>query len=407
MAETTPTPVEISDSAPPPEPSPSTDPSPSPEPSQLFASVGKPKLSGSAKVGGVLTAKPGQAKPAATNWGFHWYRNGEQIMEATGLTYTLAAADKGKKITVRVVANRDGYLPKVSASSDPTAKVTAGSLKTSTLTISGTKRAGMTLTADPGAWTKGTAFSFQWFRAGRAIAGAKTVDYKLTGEDEGLPLTVKVTGRLAGFTTKTTVSKATWIPLPGDCQGATDNRASKQKPFVVCGIPVISKNHRVAAGFRPALVSVNLRRSGITSVQLEAKTASSLQALFKEAKKSGHTLTVRSAYRSYATQSRIYSPGSKLAAPPGASEHQTGLAVDLAAVRGGKEVRGYAFGKSSAGKWVRNNAPRFGFVVRYPSGKQKYTGFPYEPWHLRYIGTDHARKVKVTGLTLEQYLQIR
>lgn len=76
-------------------------------------------------------------------------------------------------------------------------------------------------------------------------------------------------------------------------------------------------------------------------------------------------------------------------------------------MKNGREIRGYAFGTSAAGRWVRANAARFGFIIRYPSGKQKYTGIPHEPWHLRYLGGDHATKVKASGLTLEQYLIIR
>lgn len=389
------------------EPAPTPDPTPAPEPASGFRSVAKPKLSGTAKVGRTLTAKTGKAKPAATGWSFQWYRNGALIAGATERTYVLTAADKGRRITVRAQAQREGYRPRLSAASKRTKKVAAGTLKTGKPAVTGVQRAGETLTVDPGAWTDGVEFSYQWSRAGTTISGAATAAYTLTPADEGLKITATVTGRLAGYTTRAVAAKTIRIPLPDGCQGAADDRTSKSRPFVVCGIVVVSKWHRISSDYRPMLVSVGLRRSGIASVQLEPETGHSLQALFDAARQAGHTLTVRSAYRSYATQQAIYYPGNKLAAPAGASEHQTGLAVDLAVVKNGREMRGYAFGASAAGRWVRANAARFGFIIRYPSGKQKYTGIPHEPWHLRYLGGDHATKVKASGLTLEQYLIIR
>jgi D-alanyl-D-alanine carboxypeptidase len=197
-------------------------------------------------------------------------------------------------------------------------------------------------------------------------------------------------------------------PTP-DCRGARDTRKTsqaKRKPFTVCGIAVVSKKHRITSGHKPGLVTVRgVRLSGLSKARLAAPAARALEAMAKEARRKGHVLVIRSAYRSYATQRAIYRPGMKLTAPPGASEHQLGLAVDLAVYRKGRVIRGYGFGSSSAGRWVRQNAARFGFILRYPNGKQKITGIPHEPWHYRWIGVEPATRMK-PGQTLEQYLKV-
>lgn len=174
---------------------------------------------------------------------------------------------------------------------------------------------------------------------------------------------------------------------------------------MVCDLVVVSKDHKVSAGYRPELSRVQVRRAGVRSVWMQPDAGKALKAMFAAAAKAGHKLAVRSSYRSYATQKSIYSPGETLTAPAGASEHQTGLAADLAAIRGRHQVRGYAFGRAKAGAWVRRNAARFGFILRYPNHKQKITRIPYEPWHFRYVGVEAAKGVaKTKSKTLEEYL---
>lgn len=197
-------------------------------------------------------------------------------------------------------------------------------------------------------------------------------------------------------------------PAP-DCRGAHDTRTSAQrrKPFTVCTVAVFSKNHRVTSKYRPHLVSVAVPTSGISRVRMQRNAAVALKKMFRAAKKAGHRLTVRSAYRSYATQKRLYRSDKVLTAAPGASEHQSGLAVDLAARRKGRLLRGYQFGTSKAGRWVKKHAAEFGFILRYPNHQRKITKIPFEPWHFRYVGTAAAVGVAKTSThTLERYLKI-
>ena len=86
-------------------------------------------------------------------------------------------------------------------------------------------------------------------------------------------------------------------------------------------------------------------------------------------------------------------------ARPGHSEHQTGLAFDVGAIDDN-------FGSTAAGKWLANNAHLYGFIIRYPKGKENITGYKYEPWDIRFLGIDIATKVYESGLTLDEYLGI-
>ncbi|SFR68676.1 D-Ala-D-Ala carboxypeptidase. Metallo peptidase. MEROPS family M15B [Agromyces sp. CF514] len=113
-------------------------------------------------------------------------------------------------------------------------------------------------------------------------------------------------------------------------------------------------------------------------------------------------LASNSAFRSYSTQVELYGDGSDpTTAPPGASEHQTGLAIDIGAENG---CTFECLEDSPEGEWLRANAYRFGFLLRYPADKVDVTGYPHEAWHYRYIGVDLATEMHDTGFTtLEEF----
>ncbi|WP_354241695.1 M15 family metallopeptidase [Agromyces sp. PvR057] len=113
-------------------------------------------------------------------------------------------------------------------------------------------------------------------------------------------------------------------------------------------------------------------------------------------------LASNSAFRSYSTQVDLYGDGSDpTTAPPGASEHQTGLAMDIGAENG---CTFECLEDSPEGEWLRANAYRFGFLLRYPADKVDVTGYPHEAWHYRYIGVELATEMHDTGFTtLEEF----
>lgn len=124
----------------------------------------------------------------------------------------------------------------------------------------------------------------------------------------------------------------------------------------------------------------------------------------------GLKLWIQSGYRSYYTQNTLYNnyvdrDGQEAAdtysARPGHSEHQTGLAFDLNTIDD-------SFTYTDEGKWVNNNCYRYGFIIRYPYGKDNITGYMHESWHLRYVGVELASKLYNNGdwITLEEYYGI-
>ncbi|ANJ25605.1 M15 family metallopeptidase [Agromyces aureus] len=114
------------------------------------------------------------------------------------------------------------------------------------------------------------------------------------------------------------------------------------------------------------------------------------------------SLASNSAFRSYSTQVDLYGDGDDpTTAPPGASEHQTGLAIDIGAENG---CTFECLEDSPEGEWLRANAYRFGFLLRYPADKVDVTGYPHEAWHYRYIGVELATEMHDTGFTtLEEF----
>lgn len=132
-----------------------------------------------------------------------------------------------------------------------------------------------------------------------------------------------------------------------------------------------------------------------------------LEELVSTAKKEGILLLGNSGYRSYETQentynNRVRSSGKKLAdsyvAKPGFSEHQTGLCIDIT-----NQSRNFTKGTKEA-DWLAENCYKFGFIIRYPYGKESITGIKYEPWHIRYVGKKAAKYIHDNGITLEEYL---
>lgn len=92
-------------------------------------------------------------------------------------------------------------------------------------------------------------------------------------------------------------------------------------------------------------------------------------------------------------------------APPGASEHQTGLAIDVSSACIGFALS-ERFEQTEGFRWLSENAHTYGFIIRYPRGSTEITGVIFEPWHLRYVGTDHATRIFEAGVTLEEYLNM-
>ncbi|PJN53127.1 D-alanyl-D-alanine carboxypeptidase [Paenibacillus sp. GM1FR] len=147
--------------------------------------------------------------------------------------------------------------------------------------------------------------------------------------------------------------------------------------------------------------------------QMRKVAATAIEKLFAAAKKDGIDIKAVSGYRSYATQKSIFdrnasikgeAVANKTSARPGQSEHQTGLAMDISSASAGYDLQ-QSFGNTKEGKWLKANAHKYGFIIRYGKDQEKLTGYSYEPWHVRYVGVYIAGEITNQKLTLEQYLE--
>ncbi|PJE65534.1 hypothetical protein COU91_01040 [Candidatus Saccharibacteria bacterium CG10_big_fil_rev_8_21_14_0_10_47_8] len=178
---------------------------------------------------------------------------------------------------------------------------------------------------------------------------------------------------------------------------------------------VVNKGRILPSTYVPAnlvVPNVALRLGpGSPEMRVRADAASAMEQLFAAAARDSLQLKLASGYRSYSFQRSLYngyvaSLGQAYAdatsARPGHSEHQTGLAADLEPASRNCEIQ-ECFGNTAEGKWLAANSYKYGFIIRYQQGKQSLTGYQYEPWHVRYLGTSLATKVYSSGKILEQY----
>jgi D-alanyl-D-alanine carboxypeptidase len=145
--------------------------------------------------------------------------------------------------------------------------------------------------------------------------------------------------------------------------------------------------------------------------KMRTVAAEAIEKLVAGAKKDGINLAGVSAYRSYATQKSLFQryvlkdgeeKAKTYSAVPGTSEHETGLAIDVSG-SDGKCAAEDCFGGTKEANWLEKHAQEYGFIIRYPKGKEKITGYQYEPWHIRYVGADTAKDMAAKKMTMEEY----
>lgn len=178
---------------------------------------------------------------------------------------------------------------------------------------------------------------------------------------------------------------------------------------------VVNKQRTLPEGYKPDDLTVPdvafYFDQFLPKKQMRKEAAHALEDLFAAAKEDGEELVAASGYRSYERQKRIFESYVEIygeeetktfSAMPGTSEHQTGLAMDVTSAKMSFELD-QSFRKTSEGKWLAEHAYEYGFVIRYPKGKDNITGYTYEPWHLRYVGKDKAEEIHNQSLTLEEF----
>lgn len=171
---------------------------------------------------------------------------------------------------------------------------------------------------------------------------------------------------------------------------------------------LVNKEYKLPENYVPSKLELISNEFANENKYLREEARIAFETLSKNAKELGYRIIAVSTYRDYEYQNKLYNMyveekgldyADKCSARPGHSEHQTGLAVD---VEGSN--RDYdEFENSKEFVWMKENAYKYGFILRYPKGKEKITGFKYEPWHYRYVGLDVAKTIHDENLTLEEY----
>lgn len=176
---------------------------------------------------------------------------------------------------------------------------------------------------------------------------------------------------------------------------------------------IVSESHPLTKDYVPVdLTGSIFTRSDRDTRMLTKYACLALEAFLKEGEANGvYGVTVTSAYRSYEYQEELFQQeiliegsaeeAAKDVNPPGISEHQTGLAVDMHNMSSASQ----AFGDTYEAKWLAENAHKFGYILRYPEDKTDFTGINYEPWHFRYVGRYHATKMHELDMCLEEYVE--
>lgn len=159
---------------------------------------------------------------------------------------------------------------------------------------------------------------------------------------------------------------------------------------------LVNTEHKIPTAFEPQVSEYKDTDVYMNGCMQEAYAALS-EAVLRE---TGKKLYVSSDFRDESQQMALYEEDPETATVPGASEHQTGLAVDVYVAY----YAGDGFIKSRAGRFVNRESYKYGFIIRYPSFGEAITGIRYEPWHLRYVGQPHAEIIYGNQLTLEEYI---
>lgn len=186
-------------------------------------------------------------------------------------------------------------------------------------------------------------------------------------------------------------------------------------------LTLLNRNYKLPSGYVPKTAKIKLsekdprRTAKSLNETLDYRVAPEYQKMYDAAAKEGIYLTPCSGYRSVALQESIFNryvkgfeeqgyttdeakyKASNISLPPGTSEHNMGLAMDIINTKDlFKDSKEYA--------WLEKNAHNYGFILRYPKDKTQITNIMYEPWHWRYVGVEDAVKIKESGKCLEEYL---
>lgn len=250
-----------------------------------------------------------------------------------------------------------------------------------------------------------------------------------------------VIGKLFGKTEKETAATQAASESKTRTQSGNSNTATTAASTTASSTTTVTGTYEYSyAGFNPTYIEITdsnwemvlvnrhyiLRKDYVpqlayaitgdtSSKKLDYRVAPHYNEMYQAAAKDGIYLTTVSGYRSYDLQktnfenkitkyvnqgmsrTKATQEAAKIILPPGTSEHNAGLAMDIISLE-------QNFENTKAFRWLSENAQNYGFILRYPKDKQDITEIIYEPWHWRYVGVENAKKIKASGLCLEEYL---
>ena len=260
-----------------------------------------------------------------------------------------------------------------------------------------------------------------------APATPKPTASSMPGVDGGMsgPMSGGMSGAMSDA-----LSGAMWGAMSGAGSAASGTASSTAKAAAQAAAPaageeawalrLVNANNPLPDDFTIDTASI----PGYDSRLFDARAAADLTAMLDAAQKAGSPLYLVSAYRSVQRQTALFQrkvneylaqgksqqeaeqSAAQWVARPGTSEHNLGLAADIVSADwySGHSDLTADFEQTGAFEWLARNAPDYGFILRYPQGKQEVTGVEYEPWHYRYVGKQAAREITDAGITLEEYL---
>lgn len=178
---------------------------------------------------------------------------------------------------------------------------------------------------------------------------------------------------------------------------------------------IVNKEYAVSPDYYPTdMVDIDGSLSTNQNLKVKKEAYDAYLKMLHDAQAEGLNFCICSAYRSYSLQESLYNNSlaangqeytEKMFAYPGKSEHHTGYAIDVtsASMNWGLAQN---FTDYPDGAWITEHCSEYGFIIRYPKGKEDVTGYVYEPWHIRYVGVDVAKYITQQGITFEEYLGV-
>ena len=232
--------------------------------------------------------------------------------------------------------------------------------------------------------------------------------FRPTGRLVVLLLTV---GLLTGMTATAVAADAPTLPSCTIGDTLTMNRKLADWHRALLDV-----EYRLSSAYKPTDLRSTANAGLNGGYKVRKFVITDLKRMATAARRAGARVSVQSAYRSYATQKATfaywvrlhgYARALKESARAGHSEHQLGTTLDLRSYGRGAPWDKGDWAKTRAGKWLKANAWKYGFIVSYPKGKTAVTCYTYEPWHFRYVGKTLARQVHASNLTLREFLWAR